>query len=220
MLSLGRGQRGAEELGTKIPAGAEGVGEQGAGEGDPGSGGKERRKRGAGNGRQRKKWEIAEEEVVPGRGGAKGKREWSVCTLERGGPEPLPTRAGAAGAWGRGARADGGGDAVPGVPEVSVLAAIPEPLLSCRVPELQLDPLAGLDLQQAGEEVHADGGVAGGGAQPGKAALGEAVQEAWLAHGGVPDHDETELVDPDGLHRSRAPPARGLPHPPSRRGAS
>jgi hypothetical protein len=41
------------------------------------------------------------------------------------------------------------------------------------------------------------------------------VQEARLAHGGVPDHDEAELVDPDGLHRSRAPPAPGPPHPPS-----
>ena len=109
-------------------------------------------------------------------------------------------------------QADGGGGAVPGVPAP---AALPEPLLSRRVPELQLDPLARLDLQQAGEEVHADGGVAGWGAQPRKAALSEAVQEARLAHCGVPDHDEAELVDPDGLHRSRAQLALGPPHPPA-----
>lgn len=101
----------------------------------------------------------------------------------------------------------------PGSPGIPAPAALPEPLLSRRVPELQLYPLARLDFQQAREEVHADGGVTGGGAQPGKAALGEAMQQARLAHGGVPDHDEAELVDPDGLHHSRAPP----PHPPSAR---
>lgn len=99
----------------------------------------------------------------------------------------------------------------PGSPGIPAPAALPEPLLSRSVPELQLYPLARLDLQQAREEVHADGGVAGGGAQPGKAALGEAMQEARLAHGGVPDYDEAELVDPNGLHHSRASP----PHPPS-----
>lgn len=122
--------------------------------------------------------------------------------------------------WERGARADRGGGAVPGVPGVP--ASLPEPLLSRCVPELQFDPFARLDLQQAGEEVHTDRGVAGGRAQPGKAALGEAVQEARLAYGGVPDHDEAELVDPDGLHLSRAKWAQEPPYPPapSRRGAS
>lgn len=35
------------------------------------------------------------------------------------------------------------------------------------------------------------------------------MQEARLAHGGVPDHDEAELVDPDSLHRFGAPRAQG-----------
>ena len=104
-----------------------------------------------------------------------------------------------------------------GVPAPGVL---PEPLLSRRVPELQLYPLAGLDLQPAGEEVHPDSGVAGWGAQPREAALSEAVQEARLSHGGVPDDDEAELVDPDGLHRSRAQRTLRPPHPPTRRRAN
>lgn len=88
-------------------------------------------------------------------------------------------------------------------------ASLPEALLPRRVPELQLDPLARLNLQQAREEVDANRGVAGGGVQPWEAALGEAVQEARLAHRGVPDHDEAELVDPDSLHRFCAPRAQG-----------
>lgn len=125
--------------------------------------------------------------------------------------EPPPPRAPAAKARGWGAGADRGGtEGAPRSlrsPGILAPAVLPEPLLTRRVPELQLDPFAGFDLQQAGEEVHADRGVAGWGAQPGKAALGEAVQEARLAHGGVPDHYEAELVDPDGLHRSGAPRA-------------
>lgn len=126
-------------------------------------------------------------------------------TLREGAPGG---RRGRRGPWGR----EGGGLPAPGV--------LPEPFLSRRVPELQLYPLAGLDLQQAGEEVHADGGVAGWGAQPRKAALSEAVQEARLSHGGVPDDDEAELVDPDGLHRSRAQLTLRPPHPPTRRRAN
>lgn len=83
-------------------------------------------------------------------------------------------------------------------------SSLPESLLPRRVPKLQLDPLAWLNLQEAREEVHADCGVAGRGAQPWEAALGEAVQKARLAYRGVTDHDEAELVDPNSLHRLRA----------------
>lgn len=77
-------------------------------------------------------------------------------TYSRLGPVQPTLREGAPGGP-RGRRGPWGG----GVPAPRVL---PEPFLSRRVPELQLYPLAGLDLQQAGEEVHADGGVAGWGA--------------------------------------------------------
>ena len=46
------------------------------------------------------------------------------------------------------------------------------------------------------------------------------MQEARLSHGGVPDDDEAELVDPDGLHRSRAQRTLRPPHPPTRRRAN
>lgn len=183
-----------------------------------GSGGKGKTERG------RRKW-APKKEVRNCGGGSrpwkrrgKGEARMECLHFWKGRPGTSPDRGRAADAWGRcaqGSRGSGG----PWGPGVPVPATLPEPLLSRRVPELQLDPLARLDFQQAGEEVHADSGVAGGGAQPGEAALSEAVQEARLAHGGVPYHDESELVDPDGLHRSRALRAPGLPHPPSHRGA-
>lgn len=199
--------RGTEEMGIPAPAGAESAGPERVREGGgPVQAGKERRR----------KW--APKKEVRNCGG--GSRPWKRRGKGEARVECLHFREGRAGAS---SKPGGGGrprgkrrsPGCPGVP-----AALPEALLPRRVPQLQLDPLARLDLQQAGEEVHADRGVAGGGAQPGEAALGEAVQEARLAHRGVPDYDEAELVDPNGLHRSRALAARGPPHPSCRRGAS
>lgn len=72
----------------------------------------------------------------------------------------------------------------------------PEALLTRCVPDLQLDPLAGLDLHQPGEEVHADGGVR----HLGEAALREPPDQTRLAHRGVPDDDQPELIEPYRLH--------------------
>lgn len=155
------------------------------------TGAKERRDRGGGS----RPWK--------GRGEGEARVE---CLHFRGeAPESLPgpgLRRRRGGKGGGRRRAGGPGSGADGLPEA---------LLPRRVPQLQLDPLARLDLQQAGEEVHADGGVAGGGAQPREAALGEAVQEARLAHRGVSDHDEAELVDPNGLHRGGPRALRGRP---------
>lgn len=205
--SLGRRQPGSRR-GSKYPQGQKDLGKRGRrgrpqfrrerkdGKGAQEMGAKERSEK-----LRRRKSSLEEE-------GQRGS-ENRVFALSRGKGQSLP-RPGPAGRA-PGEEASGRAEGAARCPRSP--GSLPEPLLSRRVPELQLDPLARLDLQQAGEEVHADGGVAGGGAQPGEAALGEAVQEAGLAHGGVPDHDEAELVDPDGLHRSRAPLAPGPPHP-------
>lgn len=188
------GGGGGEELGRgRQIAEPEGVREVGGG-GDPAQAGKGAQEMGA-KGRseklRRRKSSLEEEGQ---RGSEKG-----VFALWRAQGRSL-LRAGRGRPTRRGPRGGGVGAAVP--------AALPEALLPRRVPQLQLDPLARLDLQQAGEEVHADRGVAGGRAQPREAALREAVQEARLAHRRVPDHDEAELIDPDGLHGSRAPAGR------------
>lgn len=80
----------------------------------------------------------------------------------------------------------------------------PEALLPGGVPDLQLDPLPGLDLHQAGEEVHAHGGVG----HLGEATLREPPDQTRLAHRGVPDDDEAELVEPYGLHDDCVAPPR------------
>lgn len=72
----------------------------------------------------------------------------------------------------------------------------PEALLPRGVPDLQLDPLAGLDLHQPGEEVHADGGVR----HLGEATLREPPDQTRLSHRGVPDDDQPELIEPYRLH--------------------
>lgn len=72
----------------------------------------------------------------------------------------------------------------------------PEALLTRGVPDLQLDPLPGLDLHQPGEEVHADGGVR----HLGEASLREPPDQTRLAHRGVPDDDQPELIEPYRLH--------------------
>lgn len=72
----------------------------------------------------------------------------------------------------------------------------PEPLLTRGIPDLELDAFSRLDLHQAGEKIHPHGGVR----NLGKATLGEAADQAGLAHCGIPDDNEPELVQPDGLH--------------------
>lgn len=84
----------------------------------------------------------------------------------------------------------------------SPLPVLPESLLTRRVPDLQLDPLSGLDLHQAGEEVHADRGIG----DLSEATLGEPADQTRLPYRGVPDDDQPELVEPDGLHVSVRPP--------------
>lgn len=216
-LSLGRRQQGSRRVGDKNTSRGRGLRKRGLVRVTWAQAGKGKTERG------RRKWEPKKEVRNCGGGSRPWKRRGKgevrmECLHFREGRARASLDTGLCGRrLGKVPQADGGGGAVPGVPAP---AALPEPLLSRRVPELQLDPLARLDLQQAGEEVHADSGVAGWGAQPGKAALSEAVQEARLAHCGVPDHDEAELVDPDGLHRSRAQLALGPPHPPTRCGAS
>lgn len=79
----------------------------------------------------------------------------------------------------------------------------PETLLARRVPDLQLDPFARLDLHQPGEEIHADGRVR----HLGEAALREAADQTRLPHRRVPDDDQPELIEPYGLHVTRHPAA-------------
>ena len=53
-----------------------------------------------------------------------------------------------------------------------------------------------MDLDEAGEEVDADGGVG----DLGEGAVREVAEERALAHGAVADQDEAELVVEDGVH--------------------
>lgn len=89
------------------------------------------------------------------------------------------------------------------LPACRLLLLSPEALLPRGVPDLQLDPLPGLDLHQPGEEVHAHGGVG----DLGEATLCEPPDQTRFAHRGVPDDDEAELVEPYGLHDCLAPRA-------------
>lgn len=73
------------------------------------------------------------------------------------------------------------------VPVVVLNHALPEPLLSCSVPQLDLDALA-VDLHRSLSEVHPDGGLGA----VGEAAGAEAVSQARLAHVRVADHDDLE----------------------------
>lgn len=90
----------------------------------------------------------------------------------------------------------------------------PEPLLTRGIPDLELDAFSGLDLHQTGEEIHPHGGVR----NLGKAALGEAANQTGLAHRGIPDDNEPELVQPDGLHGWARQVC--IPGPEQREGAS
>ncbi len=65
----------------------------------------------------------------------------------------------------------------------------PEPLLSRRVPDLKLDGLP-VQLDGADLEVDADGGDVG----LGVGVVGEAEEEAGLAHAGVADQEELEQI--------------------------
>ncbi len=76
--------------------------------------------------------------------------------------------------------------------------SLPEPLLSCSVPDLQFDPFARLDLHQAGEEVHPHGRVR----HLGEAALREPPDQTRFADRGVSDDDQTKLIKPYRLHVS------------------
>lgn len=66
----------------------------------------------------------------------------------------------------------------------------PEPLLTRGIPDLELDAFSWLDLHQTGEKIHPHGGVR----NLGKAALGEAADQTGLAHRGIPDDNEPELI--------------------------
>lgn len=72
----------------------------------------------------------------------------------------------------------------------------PEPLLTRGIPDLELDAFSGFDLHQTGEEIHPHRRVR----NLGKAALGEAADQTRLAHRGIPDDNQPELIQPDGLH--------------------
>ena len=76
--------------------------------------------------------------------------------------------------------------------------ALPEPLLSRCVPDLQFDSFARLDLHQAGEEVHPHRRVR----HLGEAALSEPPDQTRLADRRVSDDDQTELIKPYCLHVS------------------
>lgn len=74
----------------------------------------------------------------------------------------------------------------------------PEPLLSSRVPELQLDADPRLHLQEVHVEVHPDRLVHG----LLEHVVSVALQQGGLAHRGVAQHDDPELVLPQGqVHR-------------------
>lgn len=75
-------------------------------------------------------------------------------------------------------------------------ALLPEPLLTRGIPDLELDAFSWLDLHQTREKIHPHGGVR----NLGKAALGEAADQTGLAHRGIPDDNEPELVQPDSFH--------------------
>lgn len=68
----------------------------------------------------------------------------------------------------------------------------PEPLLSSCVPELQLDTDPRLHLQEVNIEVHTHRLVDGLQEQ----VFSVALQQGGLAHCGIPQHDDPELVLP------------------------
>lgn len=74
--------------------------------------------------------------------------------------------------------------------------AVPESLLARGVPQLQLDLHPGLDFERPGVEVDADRGVGHVAVNP----VREALQQRRLAHGGVPEQDDPELVLPQAIH--------------------
>lgn len=67
---------------------------------------------------------------------------------------------------------------------------IPEPLLSSRVPDLQFDAFAWLNLHQTGKEIHSDGGVR----HLCKTPLCETSDQTRLAYCRVANDDQSELV--------------------------
>ena len=72
----------------------------------------------------------------------------------------------------------------------------PEPFLSRRVPQLQFHFLSVVHVHEAGEEIHAHGGIRDLGEGP----VREMAEQRTFPHRRVPDQDDPELEFEDGFH--------------------